>query len=117
MWFRRKRKLVSEGKNDERNAKFHISLATSDHSFKSNRWACAVRLNQGKEGACVGFGLKHLLACDPAPNHLPVTDADAQLFYEEIKRNDRVPGEFYSGTWIEDGLKLLKKQKKIIASA
>jgi hypothetical protein len=60
-------------------------------------------------GNCVGFGLTHFLATGPAVLSRP-TNADAFALYEDIKRNDRRPGEDYSGTWIEDGLKLLQKR-------
>ena len=104
---------VSE-QSDNRNLDYPVSniLQTAPKKLVSKKWECPVRLNQGREGACVGFGLTHMLASQPNP-HSFYTNQCAFNLYHQIKLNDRLAGENYDGTWIEDGLRLLKKQQKI----
>lgn len=59
-------------------------------------WNCAVRLDQGSEGACVGFGRAHGYACQP--NVQLTTERIARFFYEGAKEHDNRPGEDYEGT-------------------
>lgn len=65
-------------------------------------------LNQGKEGACVGFGVADavnvldVLAGDLAQL---LDDADALALYHDAQKRDDVPGESYTGTSVLAGMK------------
>ena len=63
-------------------------------------------LDQGSEGACVGFSWSHELAFRPRP--IPgVTDLVAQGIYHEAQRVDEWPGEDYDGTSVLAGAKVV----------
>lgn len=83
-------------------------------------------LNQGKEGACVGFGLTHALLTEPmnaSGLFGEVTDLEKfaiESIYWEAQKIDKIPGGAYpgaspkgSGTSILAGLKVLKKYRHI----
>jgi len=55
-----------------------------------------VRLDQGRQGACVGFGRAHGYATEPGAQL--TTERIARFFYEGAKRHDSRPGEDYEGT-------------------
>lgn len=63
---------------------------------RSKKWECPVRLDQGREGACVGFGAAHWYACLPWVQI--TTEKIARFFYQGAKENDEWPGEDYEGT-------------------
>ena len=65
-------------------------------NLSSKKWTCPVRLDQGNEGACVGFGGAHHMACHPWPQM--TTEAIATFFYEGAQDNDEWAGDDYSGT-------------------
>jgi hypothetical protein len=64
--------------------------------LQSRKWECPVRLDQGREGACVGFGGAHHIACFPWPQKL--TEAIARFFYEGAQDYDEWSGSDYEGT-------------------
>ena len=108
------RTLDASSHRDSRNKNYPLSLVLEDEDLKSRRWKCKARLNQGAEGACVAFGLSHGMLAEPF-YYKGLTNKTAFALYERIKRNDRLPGHAYNGTFVEDGLKLLKKDGKISA--
>ena len=61
-------------------------------------------LDQGREGACVGFSWAHELAFRPRPI-ASVTDLVALGIYHEAQRLDEWPGEDYDGTSVLAGAK------------
>jgi hypothetical protein len=68
-------------------------------------WDCYARLNQGNEGACVGFGLCHEAAAEPvAVPH--VNDALARAVYLQAQHVDEWPGNNYKGTSLKAGMKV-----------
>ncbi len=89
---------------DERSRSFPIRAVVPD-ALRSISWPCRPRLDQGKEGACVGFSWSHELAAYPvqAPN---INNATAQYFYREAQKVDEWPGEAYSGTSVLAGAKV-----------
>lgn len=120
LWFKltlwsKKRKLDVSQKEDPRNKEFPLETIFEDTpgSIKSKRWKCPIRLNQGPEGMCVAFGIKHWTATEPNKLDQLPTYKDAKELYNKIQKNDRWPGEDYSGTSLEDGLKMLKKEGSI----
>lgn len=64
-------------------------------------------LDQGQEGACVGFGWAHELAARPAivPN---VSNGYARSLYKAAQLIDEWPGEDYSGTSVLAGAKTVR---------
>lgn len=71
---------------------------------RSYSWACDVWLDQGNEGACVGFSWAHELAAKPARNAVtPKLAHDA--IYKAAQKIDEWPGEDYDGTSVLAGAK------------
>lgn len=69
-------------------------------------------LDQGSEGACVGFAWAHELALRPRPDKY-ITSHQARQIYLEAQRVDEWPGENYDGTSVIAGAKVLEKLGKI----
>lgn len=87
---------------DERSRSFPVTAGIEDKPLRSYTWNKQVWLDQGREGACVGFSIAHELAARPVvvPN---VTDALATFLYKEAQKIDPWPGEAYSGTSVLAG--------------
>ena len=71
-------------------------------------WRCPHWLDQGQEGACVGFSWSHELIAWPA--EIDVNDAWAKGLYLEAQTIDEWPGTDYSGTSVLAGAKTVKKR-------
>jgi hypothetical protein len=81
---------------DERSRDFPVTtLLAEDQEVVSNTWACNVNLDQGTEGACVGFGFSHELAAEPVI--VPVSGPYARQLYFDAQRVDQWPGGAYPG--------------------
>jgi hypothetical protein len=76
-------------------------------------WSEGVVLDQGSEGACVGFGWTADLLAEPEPPEEQPPVATAERFalehYRRAKRVDEWPGEAYSGTSVLAGAKVLQR--------
>lgn len=72
---------------------------------RSYTWRVGVNLDQGQEGACVGFGFSHELAA--RPRVISVTNEFAQGVYKSAQEVDEWPGNAYSGTSVLAGAKVL----------
>lgn len=79
---------------------------------RSYTWGISVWLDQGQEGACVGFGYSHDLAARPAPV-AGLSDAFARNLYHQVQMADPWPGgaypnasPFYEGTSVLTGAKI-----------
>jgi hypothetical protein len=73
------------------------------YTWRVNKW-----LDQGMEGACVGFSWTHELAARP----MVVSDVDnlyARGIYKEAQKVDEWPGEDYEGTSVLAGAKVVQK--------
>lgn len=79
-------------------------LLEPDAKIFDKEHACEPFLDQGLEGACVGFGFSHELAADPSPV-ADVTDAKARALYKDAQKRDEWPGERYEGTSVLAGAK------------
>lgn len=90
---------------DERSREFPIrALVTEQAPLRSRGWSCPAWLDQGQEGACVGFSWSHELAAYP----VAVKGLDnefARGVYKDAQRLDEWPGEEYSGTSVLAGAK------------
>lgn len=76
---------------------------------RSYSWRCETWLDQGSEGACVGFAWAHELAARPVV--IPTTNLQAHNIYKEAQKVDEWPGEDYSGTSVLAGAKVLNTNK------
>lgn len=82
------------------------------------RWENPIRLNQGVEGACVGFGWTGFLNAKPRSHDFE--NAYAFSLYHECTRIDQFPGTWKSGqqgTDVRVGAKVLKARSLINAYA
>lgn len=68
----------------------------TNRPLRSYNWKRKAWLDQGREGACTGFGAAHALSMGRYP--LPVTNDIARGFYYGAKRYDEWPGESYDGS-------------------
>jgi len=78
-------------------------------------WECSKTLNQGSEGACVGFGISHELIATPVAIK-NINNKTARQLYFEAQRIDNWEGgaypganPFYEGTSVLAGVKVAKK--------
>lgn len=77
-------------------------------------WQEGVVLDQGSEGACVGFAWMGEALAEPAmPEPQPMVAAankKAISYYKMAKKLDAFPGEDYSGTSVLAGAKVMKRE-------
>lgn len=94
---------------DERSRRFPIRAMVGAAKARGFTWACPVVLDQGAEGACVGFGWTHEKAARPTP--IPGLSNDLALAtYRLAQTLDEWPGEDYSGTSVIAGVKASQQQ-------
>ena len=107
-WFEQKRTFDVAPKYDPRSNMYPVR-AILPYGVKpvTKMWKCSPRLNQGKEGACVGFGIAHEVAAEPVPRK--VDGRIARLIYKRAQQLDKWPGEDYSGTSVLAGMKAGKE--------
>lgn len=96
---------------DERSRDFPIRTAVAGRDIVSSTWALGLNLDQGREGACVGFGWAHELAADPVA--VPgITNGYARTLYHEAQQKDQWPGGSYPGaTPVYEGTSVLAGAK------
>ena len=100
---------------DPRSRNFKISEIV-ERTLRSYTWRCNTWLDQGSEGACVGFGVSHELAAYAAevPN-LTNKFARERIYWEAQKidpwAGGAYPGAspFYEGTSVLAGVKIAQK--------
>jgi hypothetical protein len=88
---------------DQRNRLFPIRALLPDKPPRSYSWSVGVHLDQGQEGACVGFAWGHELAAKPVP--VPTSNLDALVIYKRARQLDEWEGEDYDGTSVLGGAK------------
>ena len=89
---------------DPKSRRFGIASLLPDKPPRSYTWRTSKVLDQGQEGACVGFGWGHELLARPRVVST-VDDAYARSIYAEARRLDEWPGEDYEGTSVLAGAK------------
>ncbi len=89
---------------DERSRAFPIRTLVAEKPLRSYTWSCGVNLDQGSEGACVGFAFGHEISARPLVQ--PVTNEYARDVYLDAQKVDAWPGEDYSGTSVLAGAKV-----------
>jgi hypothetical protein len=94
---------------DARSRNYGIAeLLVGATTLRNKHWPGAPHLNQGKEGACVGFGWAHEGGADPIRKSVSYTVA--MSIYNRAKRLDAWPGTDYSGTSVLAGAKAVKER-------
>lgn len=94
---------------DPKSRRFGIAEVLPDKPKRSYSWRTAKVLDQGREGACVGFGWSHELLARPVVQG-GVDDAYALSIYHEARELDDWPGEDYSGTSVLAGAKAVQRR-------
>ncbi len=100
---------------DERSRNFPVrALRTTEQAPRSRMWRCRRALDQGPNGACVGFSMAHELIANPVP--VRVRAKFAKQLYREAQKADpwdggSYPGASprYEGTSVLAGIKRLKE--------
>lgn len=88
---------------DERSRSFPVREALEGKTPRAYTWRCSAYLDQGSEGACVGFSWAHELAARPA--EWDVDYGMAMGIYRRARQLDDWPGEDYEGTSVLAGAK------------
>lgn len=92
------------GKVDERDWRLGAFLAPKIEKGQVQWYSPPPRLDQGKEGACVGFGHTNKYNSSPGIHHR--TNEEAFALYKRAQREfDEWPGEDYEGTSVRAGAK------------
>jgi hypothetical protein len=103
---------------DERSKNFPVrSVIATPPKLKNKLWVPGPILDQGREGACVGFGWTAEALATPIPVNLSrmkikvATDPNvfARTVYQRAKVLDEWEGEDYDGTSVLAGAKVLKE--------
>lgn len=95
--------------HDERSRNY--GLTTTGLAPVKKYWSEGAILDQGQEGACVGFGWTAELLASPYPNGslAVVADEFAKRLYHRAQQLDDQPGENYEGTSVLAGAKAVKE--------
>lgn len=94
---------------DEESRKYPVrALIPAVAKPRSYTWSCQQWLDQGKEGACVGFSFNHELAARPSIV-TGLSYNSGMYVYNEAKKLDSWPGESYDGTSVIAGAKALTR--------
>ena len=101
---------------DERSRAFPISTAVEGKKYRSYTWRCLEWLDQGPDGACVGFMLGHEAIARPAEMKGVEYTTARDLYWEAQKidpwNGGAYPGadEFYEGTSVLAGIKAAQRR-------
>jgi hypothetical protein len=98
---------------DERSRDYPIRDLIGIPSLRPRMWRLLERLDQGREGACVGFGWAHELNATPV--RVKATDEDARAIYRRAQQLDEWPGEAYEGTSVLAGAKAVAERGHLVA--
>lgn len=91
---------------DPRSRNYRIGPLVEGKPLRGRGWYVPTVLNQGQEGACVGFAWSHELAAIPVK--ASVTNATARLLYHAAQQVDEWDGEAYEGTSVLAGAKVVR---------
>lgn len=93
---------------DDRSRGYPIRTLVADQAPRSYTWRCGTYLNQGSEGACVGFSIAHEIAARPV--EVPATSSLALSIYDRARELDDWPGEDYDGTSVLAGMQAAQEK-------
>jgi hypothetical protein len=82
-------------------------IGTAKPPLRSFTWQVGPVLDQGAEGACVGFGHAARIMALP-DRHKEIDNTWAREVYKAAQKIDEWPGESYEGTSVLAGAKVLK---------
>jgi len=88
---------------DELSRNFPIRALLSDGRMSNKLWKCENHLDQGREGACVGFAWAHEL--NAKPYEVRVSTNTAKTIYYAAQQWDQWAGTEYDGTSVIAGAK------------
>lgn len=89
---------------DPRSRNFPIRQLVSEKKPRSYTWRCRSWLDQGREGACVGYSCNHEINGRPSEHDIDI----AMRIYKEAQKIDPWEGENYSGTSVLAGVKIMQ---------
>lgn len=99
---------------DERSLNYRIrSLSPGELRVRSRIWKRDTWLDQGSEGACVGFSGAHVMATTPRRWHPQYTAENARTLYHEAQQRDQWAGENYEGSSVLGGMQALKDRGEV----
>ena len=93
---------------DARSRNYPIRALIGEPDLRPKMWRLLQRLDQGREGACVGFGWGHDLAALPV--YVRTTNEDAYAIYKRAQQLDPWAGEDYEGTSVLAGAKAVQER-------
>jgi len=100
---------------DERSRNYSVREIIDAQKPRSYTWSLTTRLDQGSDGACVGFSWTHELAARPVEVKGVSNDTALGIYYEAQRLDDWPGGEYpgaderYSGTSVLAGAKAVQK--------
>lgn len=102
---------------DSRSKDFPVMAIDGNKKRKprSYSWRCETFLDQGREGACVGFGIAHELAARPAEVKVTAEYAKKKIYWQAQKTDQWKGGSYplafprYEGTSVLAGIKVVHK--------
>jgi hypothetical protein len=99
---------------DTRSLGHKVSLAYAlERPLRARIWKRTVWLDQGSEGACVGFSCAHEMALTPRRWSPEYTEQMARVLYREAQKRDQWAGESYEGSSVLGGMQALKDRGEI----
>lgn len=110
-----KRILDWRPKFDDRSKLYGITDILPELKVQSKTWECQTWLDQGREGACVGFGLAHALCSEPLQASLNNQYAKETIYWEAQRTDEHQGGSYpgaiphYEGTSVLAGVKVVQK--------
>src|SRR5687767_6560054 len=101
---------------DDRSKQYPVRELVKARAPRSYTWPCLQHLDQGQEGACVGFSVAHELIAKPVSVKGITAKFATEAIYWEAQRNDpweggSYPGAkpIYEGTSVLAGVKVVHK--------
>jgi hypothetical protein len=89
---------------------FGLTKAPVTKTWRRYQW-----LDQGPDGACTGFGLSHVLGCNPRRIRTGITYDFAMKRYHRAQDEDQWPGNAYEGSSVLGATMAAKKDGLIEA--
>lgn len=104
--FSSERSLTWRSRHDPRSLAFGVrATLTGSAPVQDKLWPVGPVLDQGTEGACVGYAIADAVNVDDPLEHPTLSGEDAARIYKRAQQLDDVPGEAYSGTSVLAGMK------------
>lgn len=102
-----KRLLDWQPLHDPRSREYRAVDLVEASTTHDVRWRAGRVLDQGAEGSCVGHAAVGLIGTEPVSAPVRrVSHAEAVRWYERAQRLDEWPGDDYSGTSVNAGMKV-----------